>query len=75
MSGRLAYGWRAFGLFYIGPEIQGFMGDDSYQQMRAGLHFTGVKADAFEWSGAFGWADDSDGRDGFYGRIGVLVRR
>jgi len=39
------------------------------------MHLTGVKAGWFEWSAGGGWAMDSDERSGFYGRLGVLIRR
>lgn len=74
-AARIAYGWRVSDAFYAGPEIAGFTSDDSYKQFRAGLHVTGLKWSFVEWSAAFGWATDSDSRDGVYGRIGLFMRR
>jgi Cellulose biosynthesis protein BcsS len=73
-SARLAAGWRMFGRFYLGPELQAFAADDNYGQVRGGLHVTGLRLDRFEWSAGVGWANDSDHRDGAYGKLGVLTR-
>ncbi|HET7849228.1 MAG TPA: cellulose biosynthesis protein BcsS [Pseudolabrys sp.] len=73
-SVRAAFGWRAFDLFYIGPETQIF-GCNGYEQIRAGLHLTAARIGETEWSLAAGWAQDSDHRGGGYARIGVLIRR
>ena len=73
-SARVAYGWRVFDRFYLGPEVQAFA-TDPYQQLRAGIHVTGFKSGEREWSGAIGWGDDSDRRAGIYLRISVLARR
>lgn len=77
-SGRLAYGWRmpddAFGGFVVGPEIQ-YFGSYGYRHFRFGAHITGLKTDDAEWSGAAGWARDSEGRSGPYLRLGWLRRR
>lgn len=73
-AGRLAIGWRVFGPAWIGPEIAS-ASDEFSTQYRIGLHLTGLAVDDLEWSGAVGWLDDSFRRRGFYGRIGVLLRR
>lgn len=73
-SARAALGWRAFDVFYVGPETQ-FFGCDGYDQIRVGAHVTGAKIGDTEWSFAAGWAQDSDHRHGGYARIGVLIRR
>jgi len=73
-SARAAFGWRAFDLFYAGPEVQAFA-CDGYSQLRFGAHLTALKAGGVEWSFAAGWAHDTDQRNGAYGRIGVLMRR
>ena len=73
-SARAAYGWRFFEKFYAGPEVQGFAFDDNYRQFRAGLHLTALKTENFEYSGALGWARDSDDRNGFYVRLGMIAR-
>ncbi len=71
---RAAFGWRAFDLVYLGPEVLA-LGDDRYHQWRVGLHATAFKTGAFEWSAGAGYVEDSDHRAGIYGRIGVLTRR
>ena len=73
-NARFAAGWRAFDAFYVGPEVQGFAAGNNYQQVRAGLHLTGIKTGAFEWSTGAGWAMDSDHRSGVYGKLGVFTR-
>ena len=73
-SARIAYGWRLFDRFYLGPEAQ-IYSTDSYLHKRAGLHVTALKIDEREWSGAVGLASDSDNRSGIYVRINVLTRR
>lgn len=73
-NARLAAGIR-FDTFYLGPEVQGFAADDNYQQLRAGLHLTGIRTGTFEWTTGAGWALDSDHRSGLYGKIGVFTRR
>lgn len=73
-NARVAFGWQAFGEFYIGPEVQAFAGKDSYRQWRIGAHLTGLRTDLFEWSAALGYAADSDDRDSLYGRIGINFR-
>ena len=74
-NARIAWGWRMFDRFYIGPEVQGFAAGDNYRQFRAGVHVTGLKMQMFEWSAGVGWARDSDDRDGLYGKLGLLMRR
>jgi hypothetical protein len=71
---RVAFGWRAFDLLYVGPEALA-LGDDTYRQWRVGMHATAFKTGAFEWSVGTGYVSDSDHRSGVYGRIGVLTRR
>jgi hypothetical protein len=70
---RAAFGWRLFAPLYVGPEME-MIWCGNFQQMRVGAHVTGVRAERFEWSAAAGWAEDSDGRDGPYLRLGVLTR-
>jgi len=57
---RAAYGWRLEDWFYLGPEAQAFA-CDGYDQLRLGVHLTGLKTELWEWSAA-GWAEDSDRR-------------
>jgi hypothetical protein len=64
-------GWRAFGLFYTGPEIAAFA-TGNYQQRRVGLHVTSLRLDQWEWSAGTGWASDTDDHTGGYIRLGVL---
>jgi hypothetical protein len=73
-NARAAFGWRVLERFYVGPEVQGFAAGNNYRQFRVGLHVTGWKTKWFEWSGALGWATDTDDRDGLYGKLGILMR-
>jgi hypothetical protein len=73
-SARAAAGWRAFDQFWAGPEISA-SSDDFSQQVRIGVHLTGFRYDALEWSAAVGYVQDSYHRSGVYGRIGVLTRQ
>jgi hypothetical protein len=72
-SGRAAFGWRLLDRFYLGPEMQ-MLGCDDYHQLRLGVHATGFKEGAREWSAAIGMVGDSDQRRGVYGRLGLIVR-
>jgi hypothetical protein len=71
---RAATGWRVLDKFWLGPEALA-LGDLTYQQYRLGAHVTGFKTKRFEWSAGAGWVTDTDRRRGFYGRVGVLMRR
>ena len=73
-SARIAFGWRAFDLFYLGPEAATFA-CVGYDQVRLGVHLTSFKINDTEWSAAVGWSDDSDHRSSPYFRFGVLTRR
>ena len=71
-SGRVAFGWRLFDMFYSGPEGQVY-GGDGYAQLRFGLHVTSLRTDDItEWSAAVGWAVDSDQRASPYVRLGLM---
>ncbi len=72
-SARLAFGWKLFELFYIGPETQAY-GADAYNQLRFGAHITSMKTGDTEWSAAVGWAFDSDRRSSLYVRLGLLFK-
>lgn len=72
-AGRVAFGWQAFGQFYVGPESQVY-GGDGYRQFRFGAHITSLKTGRREWSAAVGWAVDTDKRDSPYVRFGFLQR-
>jgi Cellulose biosynthesis protein BcsS len=72
-SVRLAYGWRAFDRFYLGPEVQAYS-TGSYSLVRAGVHLTALRYADREWYGAVGYGQDSDNRSGLYIRTGVLIR-
>lgn len=79
-SARLDLGWRAAddifngNGFYVGPEIQ-YIGAEGYRHLRLGLHVTSLKTETTEWSAAFGWAQDSDGRSSPYVRLNLSSRR
>jgi hypothetical protein len=72
VSGRIASGWRSpFG--WIGPEV--LATHDIYNtQFRAGAHVSGLNLGFGEWSLAAGFARDSYGREGAYGRFSVTYR-
>ena len=72
-SARLAFGWKVFQLFYVGPEAQVY-GADKYDQLRFGAHITSMKTDNVEWSAALGWAFDTDRRASLYARLGLLLK-
>jgi hypothetical protein len=71
---RVAYGWRLFDRFYVGPEAQIYH-TDPYVHTRFGVHITAFKFFEREWSAALGYATDNDRRSGVYLRLGVLARR
>lgn len=71
---RAAAGVRVFDMIWLGPEALA-LGDPSYQQYRVGAHATGLKTKWFEWSVGAGWVTDSDQREGYYTRLGILLRR
>lgn len=71
---RLAAGGRLLDLVWLGPEAQA-LGGPTYRQWRLGLHGTAYRAGDYEWSAGAGFARDSDRRNGFYARLGVLTRR
>ena len=71
---RGAFGWRLLDRLYVGPEAQVLGSSATYRQLRLGLHATGLKLGAFEWSAGGGWVEDSDHRSGAYGHLGVLTR-
>jgi opacity protein-like surface antigen len=73
-SARAAAGWRVLDRFWAGPEISA-SSDALSRQARIGVHLTGFKLDALEWSVAIGYVTDSYHRSGVYGRIGVLTRQ
>jgi hypothetical protein len=73
-SARAAAGWRVLDRYWAGPEISA-SSDDFSQQARIGVHLTGFRFDALEWSVAAGYVTDSYHRNGVYGRIGVLTRQ
>jgi hypothetical protein len=73
-SARAAAGGRVLDRFWAGPEISA-SSDAFSQQVRIGVHLTGFKLDALEWSVAVGYVADSYHRSGVYGRIGVLTRQ
>jgi hypothetical protein len=73
-SARAAAGWRVLDRFWAGPEISA-SSDALSRQVRIGVHLTGFKLDALEWSVAAGYIQDSFHRSGIYGRIGVLTRQ
>ena len=72
-AARIAFGWKVFEMFYVGPETQ-IYGADDYKQLRFGLHITSMKTGDVEWSAALGWALDTDQRSSLYARLGLLLK-
>jgi hypothetical protein len=70
---RMAFGFKLFEPFFIGPETQEFWCGD-FQEVQFGAHVTGLHIDAFEWSAGSGWSLTSDHRSGPYLRLGVNAR-
>ncbi len=70
---RGAAGVRLFDRVWLGPKTSA-LGDARFWQGRAGLHATGLRTGRFEWSIGSGLATDSDGRRGWYGHLGLLLR-
>jgi hypothetical protein len=70
---RGAAGIRLFDAVWLGPEFIA-CGDDVYRQLRFGAHATSLRVGNLEFSVGAGWATDTDGRDGIYGRVGLLFR-
>lgn len=70
--GRLAGGVRILDV-WAGPEISA--STDIYKQdYRVGAHVTGMRYGPYEFSAAAGYAFDSFGRSGAYGRLGFTLR-
>ncbi len=70
---RGALGVRVFNAVFVGPEAAAFWCGD-FQQYQFGLHLTGLRWNAIEWSAGSGWSVDSDKRSGPYLRVGVSTR-
>ena len=73
-SARLAYGWRLFESFYVGPEIH-VLQSEPYVAKRVGVHLTALRYLNREWWGAAGVSSDNDQRSGLYVRMGMLMRK
>jgi hypothetical protein len=71
---RAQIGARIPGVGWLGPEYHA-MGDGSYRQQRLGMHLTGFRTLAYEWSLGAGYVTDSDDRSGAYGRVGLNIRQ
>ena len=74
-NARIAAGRRLFDRLYAGPEVETFGANGNYRQYRAGLHLTSWRHGEMEWSTGGGWAIDSSGRRGLYGKLSVSTRR
>lgn len=72
-STRIAAGWRLFDSFWVGPEAS-LSSDYFSRQTRFGVHLTGLRTNDYEWSFAAGHVSDNFGRDGVYGRFGLMIR-
>ena len=71
---RAATGWRLFDAVWIGPEVHA-VGDDTFGELRFGVHVSSLRLWNYEWSAGAGWTTNTDKRNGPYGRIGVVVRK
>ncbi|MBI5129034.1 MAG: cellulose biosynthesis protein BcsS [Rhodopseudomonas palustris] len=70
---RAAAGWRWIDAFWLGPEFSGSR-DEFSRQTRLGVHVSGLRTDALEWSAAIGMVSDSFGRHGCYARLATQFR-
>lgn len=70
---RIAAGWRLFDSFWIGPEAA-VSSDYFSRQTRLGVHLTGLRTNEYEWTFAAGRVSDDFGREGVYGRFGLMLR-
>lgn len=70
---RIAAGWRLFDSFWVGPEAA-VSSDYFSRQTRIGAHLTGLRVNGYELSFAAGHVSDNLGRDGVYGRFGIMLR-
>jgi hypothetical protein len=70
---RGAAGVRVFNAVFIGPEAA-MLWCDNFEQVQLGLHLTGLRFKALEWSGGGGWSSDTDHRSGPYLRVGVSTK-
>jgi hypothetical protein len=70
---RGALGVRVFDIMFAGPEAAAFWCGD-FQQFEFGLHLTGWRWNALEWSAGSGWSMDSDRRSGPYLRLGFSTK-
>lgn len=77
-NGRLAYGHFVLeemtGGFYVGPEAQ-YFATDRYHTLRVGAHITSMRVEAYEWSAALGFAQDSDRVRSPYVRLNFGLKR
>jgi Cellulose biosynthesis protein BcsS len=70
---RGAIGARVFDAAFVGPEAREIWCGD-YQEFQLGIHVTGLRFDALEWSAGGGWSLTSDHRTGPYVRVGLSAR-
>ena len=70
---RAAFGFRAFDPVFVGPETREIWCGD-YEEFEFGVHVTGLRLNALEWSAGAGWSLTSDHRYGPYLHIGVSSR-
>jgi hypothetical protein len=71
--GRAAAGWYLAGIAWVGPEVLA-LGGGVYSQLRFGAHVTGLRFGGIDWSVGAGHVQDSDHRNGFYARFGIVGR-
>jgi len=70
---RVAFGYRLLEPAFIGPEIEEIW-TTNFEELQFGVHVTGLRTRALEWSASGGWTLTSDQRSGPYLRLGVITR-
>jgi Cellulose biosynthesis protein BcsS len=68
--GRVKAGFALFGQTFVGPEVT-FLGDDFFNQWRAGLHLTGLQVGMLKLGVAAGYVQDRVQKSGFYTSLDV----
>jgi hypothetical protein len=73
--GRLAWGYRAVGDVYLGPEVAAYM-TDTFRKEQIGIHATGVELFGLSLRLSGGWQREGERhRTGPYGGLSVHVSR
>lgn len=70
---RLKAGYRIGDGLYVGPEVA-FLGNDFYNQMRFGVHLTGLQLGPIQASISAGYQYDREQKGGAYGAVDVRAQ-